>query len=248
MNVPYTVRRVVALLLLMFAGAIVAMGGKMYLEPRPQADTASSPTVEIPVQLQLTFPGSVWTPEKEAHMQERSALATEWLRSIGYPAPEAVFVTAQSPVCGDTFIGVNAIYCLEDGKTYFTIEVLEQIATSLSDKIGVDSIIGHEFFHSVQHANGSSSDEEGWLEYQADCGSGVYVRWLSDHGHVTVDQSDVDMFENRFVQDVGDATSSGNFEHGLVIHRARWLDTGFRSGDITACAMPDKGLLLAVRN
>lgn len=236
--------RVYVLLLSMLVGTLVMVaGGRDYLKAEFYPDPAVS------AEASWAAPEYVWTPGKKQYLMNRYALAEEWVHSLGFVAPKAHAVTADTVACGKQ-MGVNARYCSVVHETYFTIEYIEQFANTQSEKFGLDALIGHEVAHGIQYAINSRPDkgEGGAFEYQADCGSGVYVRWLSDNGHINVNQFDIDLYQNRFIRLVTDGHEVGDKRYGLNLRRMQWFSEGYNSGDIATCSFPDFGLPMFAQN
>lgn len=254
------VQRVIALLLTMLVGVGI---GAISTDTRvgatdthvsiPSREGTASPDWTIPMIPELE---PAWTREWQTRVQTRYALLSEWVESMGYVAFEAKYVAPNQEACGlFEGIGINAGYCIPEETIYLTQEIMQEFA-EYSDEIGIDFVIGHEAMHGIleamlaTNAGQSLSQDEDWLtEYRADCGAGVYVHWLKAHGHVTVDEFDIDMFENLFIGGLDDASAHGDFGHGLNLHRMKWFHAGFTSGDIESCLLASgHGLPVIARN
>ena len=186
----------------------------------------------------------------------------ELLPKIGvqYREPKLVLFSggAQSG-CGFAQSAVGPFYCPADEKVYLDLSFFEE----LSRRFGAPGdfaqayVVAHEVGHHVQKVIGieeqvsqaraglSQSDANALsvrVELQADCFAGVWA----NHAH-----QERGLIEAGDIQEalaaasaVGDDTlqkqSTGrvvpdSFTHGSAAQRTRWFETGYRSGDISAC-------------
>ena len=177
-----------------------------------------------------------------------------------YREPKLVLFSggAQSG-CGFAQSAVGPFYCPADEKVYLDLTFFDE----LSQRFGAPGdfaqayVIAHEVGHHVQTVlgieeqvrqvrQGMSETESNALsvrvELQADCFSGVWA----NHAHQErglIEAGDIEEALGA-ASAVGDDTlqkrSSGrvvpdSFTHGSAEQRVRWFETGYRSGNITAC-------------
>jgi predicted metalloprotease len=227
------------------------LGSGSYVEPQQTAGgTFSSPQEE-----ELKEFVSVVLADTEDTWQ---AL----LPQIGaqYRNPSLVlFSGGAESACGFAQSAVGPFYCPGDEKVYLDLDFFDE----LSRRFGAPGdfaqayVIAHEVGHHVQTVlgieqqvskarAGMSKTESNALsvrvELQADCFAGVWAnRAHQERG--LIEPGDIEEALTA-ASAVGDDTlqkqSSGrvvpdSFTHGSAQQRARWFETGYRSGDINDC-------------
>jgi uncharacterized protein len=227
------------------------LGSGSYVEPQQTAgDTFSSPQEE-----ELKEFVSVVLADTEDTWQ---AL----LPQVGaqYRNPSLVlFSGGAESACGFAQSAVGPFYCPGDEKVYLDLDFFDE----LSRRFGAPGdfaqayVIAHEVGHHVQTVlgieeqvskarAGMSKTESNALsvrvELQADCFAGVWAnRAHQERG--LIEPGDIEEALTA-ASAVGDDTlqkqSSGrvvpdSFTHGSAQQRARWFETGYRSGDINDC-------------
>jgi hypothetical protein len=186
----------------------------------------------------------------------------ELLPQVGaqYRNPRLVLFSggAQS-ACGFAQSAVGPFYCPGDEKVYLDLDFFDE----LSRRFGAPGdfaqayVIAHEVGHHVQNvlgiegqvnkarANMNETESNALsvrVELQADCFAGVWAnRAHQERG--LLEPGDIEEALGA-ASAVGDDTlqkqSSGrvvpdSFTHGSAQQRARWFETGYRSGDINDC-------------
>jgi predicted metalloprotease len=87
------------------------------------------------------------------------------------------------PVCGEeTYQHVNALYCPPDDVVAWDRGVLLPRAKKYFGDMAINMVLAHEYGHAVQRMAGLASSLTPTLvkEQQADCFSGVYLRWVAE--------------------------------------------------------------------
>ena len=118
-------------------------------------------------------------------------------------------------------------------------------------------VIGHEVGHHVQNLLGTEArvraaqaraDKAGAnrlqvaMELQADCFAGVWAARANERDHV-LEPGDTDeglaaaqaIGDDRLQRNAGRRVTPDSFTHGSSADRQRWLGTGLRAGDPSAC-------------
>jgi predicted metalloprotease len=153
--------------------------------------------------------------------------------------------------CGsDTYGLVNAGYCFDDNTIGWDRgELLPSLRRANGD-MAVTMVLAHEYGHSVQHQADLVKPSTPTLvsEQQADCLSGVYMRWVAE-GH-----------SPRFTLNTGDGLNNllaamiafrdpllnesdvevGEDEHGSAFERVSAFQFGFSDGAASCAAIDTK--------
>ena len=102
------------------------------------------------------------------------------------PVTEVISYDSEDPdsmvVCGDDTHGfVNAAYCPRNHTVFWDRGVMFSIALEYFHDLGITGILAHEYGHAIQFATGIVDGSEPPIvrEQQADCFSGVYLRWVA---------------------------------------------------------------------
>lgn len=161
--------------------------------------------------------------------------------------------------CGSASGATGPFYCPGDRKVYLDTDFFTTMERQLGARgdFAMAYVVAHEVAHHVQdelgilgQANqiraGVSEAESNrisvMIELQADCLSGVWARGV----HKEFGAIEAGDFEEalRAARAIGDDTLQRNagrlpmphtFTHGTSAQRAKWFDTGLKSGDIRAC-------------
>ncbi|WP_373356755.1 neutral zinc metallopeptidase [Pseudoroseicyclus sp. CXY001] len=175
------------------------------------------------------------------------------------PSTLVLFSGSTSSACGGASAMTGPFYCPNDERIYLDT----QFFTTLDRQLGAGGdfasayVIAHEVAHHVQDELGilseaqalqsRSSEEQAnaisvRIELQADCYAGIWAR-AAESQLGTIEPGDIAEAMNAAAR-IGDDTlqrqSGGRvrpetFTHGTSEQRQRWFETGYRSGDITAC-------------
>lgn len=178
---------------------------------------------------------------------------------LGRPYPEPkldLFSGSVRSGCGPASSGMGPFYCPADGQVYLDASFFDE----LSQRFGAPGdfaaayVIAHEVGHHVQNVLGISdrverarqaADAAGGnalsvrLELQADCLAGVWA----NHNQALLEAGDIEE-GLRAAQAIGDDTlqrqaglriNPEGFTHGTSAQRMHWLQTGLRSGEVSAC-------------
>lgn len=151
-------------------------------------------------------------------------------------------------ICGrGTYRLVNAFYCRNDKVMAWDRGVLVPTAQHFFGDMSVPALIAHEYAHAVQQMAGLVNKETPTIvtEQQADCLSGVYLRWVAE-GHSprftvsTGDGLDRVLAGLITIRDPGtpEDTELSEQGHGTAADRVSAFGMGFVH-DASACAAID---------
>ncbi len=177
-----------------------------------------------------------------------------------YREPQLVlFRGVTSTACGQGQAAMGPFYCPADQKVYIDLGFYE----TLQRKLGAPGdfaqayVIAHEVGHHVQNQLGitgkmeqmrgrvSKAEYNGMsvrLELQADCFAGLWAHH-AQRARSVLEQGDVEEAMNAAAK-IGDDALQGSrggavvpesFTHGTSAQRARWFDTGLKTGSVKAC-------------
>jgi predicted metalloprotease len=181
-----------------------------------------------------------------------------------YVAVPTVWFSGQVATgCGSADSGAGPFYCPADDRVYIDLSFYDDIETQFKATGGlfVDAyVLAHEYGHHVQdllgieakvHTRQGASSDSVRLELQADCFAGVWAKHATEPGlngePALIESIDKQDFTNalQIAGRIGDdwiQKNLGNgrvnqktFTHGTGAQRERWLTTGYRTGDPTAC-------------
>jgi predicted metalloprotease len=143
---------------------------------------------------------------------------------------ETLWVDTNSTSCdGRTEIVFNDYFC--PSKYYVEIEVAAIEAKGVPQSTpSRNFIIAHEWGHAVQHNAGVLHTSDKYVELQADCFAGAFLRYAADNGILTGGDVDVDQL-HAAIRAIGDdavALVPGS-EHGTGAERVAWFDTGWNA-------------------
>jgi predicted metalloprotease len=230
--------------LLVAAGLLVILG-----VGATQARAFTTTPTETGVQPQTVeqFLTSV-TTDVDAYWEKAFDAAGLPQPRVGYRWIEAGQTTASA--CGGALGDSAAAYCPGDD----TIYISEKFATDISQgaldhvlpgssqgfggtygKFAVAYIVAHEYGHQVQDELGlfDRGIPTANLELQADCFAGTWAN--SAYKENRVDSDDIREAVNAALA-VGDFDASNPGHHGTPEQRAQAWNTGFESGDPSACS------------
>jgi predicted metalloprotease len=178
---------------------------------------------------------------------------SKFLKGTFTPIRQLISYDSNDPrslsICGsDTYHLVNAFYCNSDKVMAWDRGVLVPTAQRFFGDMSVPALIAHEYGHAVQRMAGLVNGKTPTIvaEQQADCFSGVYLRWVAE-GH-----------SSRFTVSTGDGlnhvlaavitirdpfltpqdTQLIDQGHGTAAERASAFGDGFIR-DAAACAAID---------
>jgi predicted metalloprotease len=180
-----------------------------------------------------------------------------------YTPSRTVWFSGQvSTGCGSASSGVGPFYCPADKLVYIDLSFYDELKRQFGATGGpfVNAyVLAHEYGHHVQDLlgieakvrtrSGPTSDAVR-LELQADCFAGVWARHATEpdaNGQVLIDsitQQDVadaldaagKIGDDYIQRNLGGGTvDTSKFTHGSSAQRAKWLTTGYRTGDPGSC-------------
>jgi uncharacterized protein len=177
--------------------------------------------------------------------------------------PTVWFSGQVSTGCGAADSGAGPFYCPADQRVYIDLSFYNDIETQFKASGGafVDAyVLAHEYGHHVQDLlgveakvrtrQGATSDSVR-LELQADCYAGVWAKHATEPGPngevpliASIDDQDIQnalqiaghIGDDWIQKNLGSGRIDQNsFTHGSGAQRRKWLSTGYRTGDPTAC-------------
>lgn len=175
------------------------------------------------------------------------------------PVTLVLFKGATASPCGGASGATGPFYCPSDRKVYLDTDFFTTMERQLGARgdFAMAYVVAHEVAHHVQNELGilqqanqirsQASERESnrisvMIELQADCLSGIWARGVhKEFG--AVEKGDFQEALNA-ARAIGDDTLQRNagrqpmphtFTHGTSAQRARWFETGLRSGDLDAC-------------
>lgn len=154
---------------------------------------------------------------------------------------------ANSEFCGGDTLGlVNAGYCSDDHTIGWDRGVLMPALRDANGDMAMVMVLAHEYGHAVQEQAGLVNEDTETLvaEQQADCLSGVYMRWLAEGNSPRFTLSTGDglnsvlsaMIAFRDPLVMTDAQYLGN-PHGSAFERVSAFQFGFSDGAATCAAI-----------
>jgi hypothetical protein len=175
------------------------------------------------------------------------------------PVTLVLFAGVTQSRCGGASGATGPFYCPADKKAYLDTAFFRTLSTRLGAKgdFAAAYVVAHEVAHHVQDLLGilgqankirqQVSETESnaisvQLELQADCFSGVWAHQASAL-FGTLERGDLNEAINAARQ-IGDDTlmtraggvaQPHTFTHGTSEQRARWFETGYRSGEVAQC-------------
>jgi predicted metalloprotease len=176
-----------------------------------------------------------------------------------YQAPElTLFARAVQSACGFASAASGPFYCPGDRRVYLDTSFFDDLARMGGPgDFAAAYVIGHEVGHHVQTLLGTServraaqaraSQVDGnalqvAMELQADCFAGVWAHH-ANQATPLLEPGDVEeglnaaeaIGDDRLQRNAGRSVTPDSFTHGSAAQRQRWLGTGLRTGDPSAC-------------
>ena len=176
-----------------------------------------------------------------------------------YEAPQlTLFDGSIDSACGFASAAVGPFYCPADQRVYLDTSFFRDLARlGGPGDFAAAYVIGHEVGHHVQNLLGTEArvraaqaraDKAGAnrlqvaMELQADCFAGVWAARANERDHV-LEPGDTDeglaaaqaIGDDRLQRNAGRRVTPDSFTHGSSADRQRWLGTGLRAGDPSAC-------------
>jgi len=176
-----------------------------------------------------------------------------------YQAPQlTVFSGSVQSACGFASAASGPFYCPSDRDVYLDTSFFDQLARmGGAGDFAAAYVIGHEVGHHVQTLLGTSDEVRAAqqrsserdanrlqvaMELQADCFAGVWAYHANQTARV-LEPGDVEeglaaaeaIGDDRLQRGAGRTLTPDSFTHGSSADRQRWLSTGLRSGDPSAC-------------
>jgi predicted metalloprotease len=152
--------------------------------------------------------------------------------------------------CGSDTMGVeNAAFCETDRTIGWDRgELLRQLRNSFGD-MAITMVLAHEYGHAIQHMSKLTDDHTPTLvsEQQADCFSGVYMRWVAEGSSPRFTLSTGEGLNNVLAAMISfrdpllteNDPEMGVDEHGSAFERVSAFQFGFTDG-MQACAAIDE--------
>ncbi|MDO9405601.1 MAG: neutral zinc metallopeptidase [Polaromonas sp.] len=177
-----------------------------------------------------------------------------------YQQPRLVlFRGATQTACGQGQSAMGPFYCPADQKVYIDLDFYETLTRQLGapGDFAQAYVIAHEVGHHVQNLMGISGKMDEMrgrvsktqynamsvrLELQADCFAGVWANH-AQQARAILEQGDIEEAMNAAAKIGDDALQQQgqgrvvpeSFTHGTSAQRARWFDTGLKTGSVKAC-------------
>ncbi len=196
----------------------------------------------------------------EKHLNELTAcLWTVWdppVTATGDELPRppvTVYTSSITTACGK-LNDVNAVYCGGDQRIYYAKQLYKIVPSSLrSTPFIADTVIAHEFGHTIQARTGILVSESAWeqrsttsdssalelsrrLEMQADCFAGMFTSSVAQANDLSA--SDLNKL-GSMIHNLGDDVLTGEpgyvDNHGSGDARETWFTAGQSSSQIATC-------------
>jgi predicted metalloprotease len=176
-----------------------------------------------------------------------------------YQAPElTMFSGSVQSACGYASAASGPFYCPGDRRVYLDTSFFDELARmGGAGDFAAAYVIGHEVGHHVQtllgtsdrvraaQARGSQADAnriQVAMELQADCFAGVWA-YHANQAQPVLEPGDVEeglaaaeaIGDDTLQRNAGRRVTPESFTHGSSAARQRWLSTGLRTGDPSAC-------------
>jgi predicted metalloprotease len=176
-----------------------------------------------------------------------------------YQVPQlTVFSGSVQSACGFASAASGPFYCPSDRDVYLDTSFFDQLARmGGAGDFAAAYVIGHEVGHHVQTLLGTSDEVRAAqqrsserdanrlqvaMELQADCFAGVWAYHANQTARV-LEPGDVEeglaaaeaIGDDRLQRGTGRTVTPDSFTHGSSADRQRWLSTGLRTGDPSAC-------------
>jgi predicted metalloprotease len=176
-----------------------------------------------------------------------------------YRAPQlTLFGGSVQSACGFASSASGPFYCPADQRVYLDTAFFDELARmGGAGDFAAAYVIGHEVGHHVQTILGTSEQVRAAqqrareveanrlqvaMELQADCFAGVWAYHANQQVRV-LEPGDVEeglaaaaaIGDDTLQRNAGRSVTPESFTHGSSAERQRWLSTGLRSGDPSAC-------------
>ena len=176
-----------------------------------------------------------------------------------YPPPLlTLFSGAVQSACGYASSASGPFYCPADRRVYLDIAFFDELARMGGPgDFAAAYVIGHEVGHHVQTVLGTSdrvrSEQQRTggaaanrlqvaMELQADCFAGVWAYHANQTERV-LEPGDIEeglgaaaaIGDDTLQRNAGRSVTPDSFTHGSAAERQRWLGTGLRTGEPSAC-------------
>jgi len=176
-----------------------------------------------------------------------------------YQTPElTLFAGAVQSACGYASSASGPFYCPGDRRVYLDTSFFDELARmGGAGDFAAAYVIGHEVGHHVQTLLGTSDQVRAAqargnqvqanrlqvaMELQADCFAGVWA-YHANQSQPLLEPGDVEeglaaaeaIGDDRLQRSAGRSVTPDSFTHGSSAQRQRWLTTGLRTGDVSAC-------------
>ena len=182
-----------------------------------------------------------------------------------YQLPDfQIFTGSVSTACGNATSAVGPFYCPGDSTVYLDLGFFEQMVSDYGASgaaLAQEYVVAHEWGHHIQNLRGVFRDhntqergEQGAgvrSELQADCYAGVWMHWAANTPDpstgtpfLKTPTSDQVLGALQTAQAIGDdrlqekyqgSSNPETWTHGSAQQRAKWLQRGLDSGDISTC-------------
>lgn len=176
-----------------------------------------------------------------------------------YELPQlTLFGGAVRSACGYASSASGPFYCPGDRRIYLDTSFFDELARlGGAGDFAAAYVIGHEVGHHVQTLLGTSDQVRAAqargnqlqtnrlqvaMELQADCFAGVWA-YHANQSQPLLEPGDVEeglaaaeaIGDDRLQRNAGRSVTPDSFTHGSSAQRQRWLGTGLRTGDVSAC-------------
>jgi uncharacterized protein len=176
-----------------------------------------------------------------------------------YAIPElTLFAGSVQSACGFASSASGPFYCPGDRRVYLDTAFFQDLAQMGGPgDFAAAYVIGHEVGHHVQTLLGTSDRVRAAqargneveanriqvaMELQADCFAGVWA-YHANQATPVLEPGDVEegvgaaqaIGDDRLQRNAGRSVTPDSFTHGSSAERQRWLGTGLRTGDPSAC-------------
>lgn len=180
-------------------------------------------------------------------------------QGVQYVPPHLkMFDNAVESACGYASSATGPFYCPPDQRVYLDVSFFRELAQMGGPGDFAQAyVIGHEVGHHVQNLLGTSEQVRQaqananerdanrlsvMVELQADCYAGVWANHANRTQQV-LEPGDVEeglkaaaaIGDDRLQRNAGRSVTPESFTHGSSALRAKWLETGLKTGDIAAC-------------
>jgi predicted metalloprotease len=159
--------------------------------------------------------------------------------------------------CGSATSAVGPFYCPADERVYLDLSFYQDMTQQLQapGDFAWAYVIAHEMGHHVQQQEGISDkvaqqeqanpDQANEIsvrtELQADCYAGIWAKTVFAAGDL--DPGDIEEAQNaaaavgddRLQKKAGGTVDPDSFTHGTSEQRQHWFETGYQTGEPTAC-------------